>query len=60
VGQHKNFTFIKKVVSLNKNMSKQKQKFTETPRTSGPMKPNEKISSPDKPIIKESEKPKTK
>lgn len=41
-------------------MKKQKQKFTETPRTSGPMKPNEKVTSPDKPVIKEADKSKTK
>lgn len=32
-------------------MTKKKQIFTETPKTTGPMKPNEKIQSPDKPIF---------
>ena len=38
-------------------MNPKKENFTETPRTSGPIKPNEKIASPDKPVIAPQEKP---
>jgi len=38
-------------------MKPKKENFTETPRTSGPMKPTEKIASPDKPVITPKEKP---